>query len=279
MSEWRWRMRWTTRQARSMTTTSQAERAELLRSLHVPGDPLILVNVWDAVSASVVARAPGVRAIATASHAVSAAHGVPDGEGLTLEQALGAAERVVAATDLPVTVDFERGYARDTAELHDNVGRLIATGAVGLNLEDSTGDGLYSIDEQTARIAAVRDAATASGVPLVINARLDALSLAPEGWDDAALRAQAYLAAGADSVFVLGLTDEQRVRRAVELVAGPVAVIASPGAPPIRRLAELGVARVSLGPYALAIALAGLADAAETLTSGGSYPAGMSFAY
>lgn len=122
-----------------MTTPSPttAQKAEALSALHVPGDPLIVTNVWDAMTACIVARTPGVRALATASHSVAFALGVPDGEGMTVEQALDAARRITGSTELPVSVDFERGYASDAAGVRDNVARLIDAGAAGLNIEDS----------------------------------------------------------------------------------------------------------------------------------------------
>jgi 2-methylisocitrate lyase-like PEP mutase family enzyme len=123
----------------SAEITLTAQKAELLRSLHIPGDPLIVTNVWDAVTARTVAAAPGVKALATASHAVSFAHGVADGEGLSLDQALAAASLITQAVDIPVSVDFEKGYAKDVAALEHSIARLIAAGAAGLNIEDSVG--------------------------------------------------------------------------------------------------------------------------------------------
>ena len=156
--------------------TSTADKAELLLSLHVPGDPLILTNVWDAVTARIVAAVPGVKAIASASHSISDAHGVPDGGGLGRDAAVEAARIIVEAVDLPVTVDFEKGYGADAAEVEDSVAQLISVGGAGLNLEDSIGaprDGLYDIDTACARVAAARSAGEKAGVPIVINARVD----------------------------------------------------------------------------------------------------------
>ena len=262
-----------------MTTT--AEKAELLRSLHVPGDPLIVTNVWDAVTARIVSGAPGVKALASASHAVSFAHGVEDNEGLTLEQALAAASVITAATDLPVSIDFEKGYATDATELSNNIARLIAAGAAGLNIEDSLQSATgpqRSLDDATARVAAVRASATAEGVPLAINARVDTLASKGE-WSDAVARANSYLAAGADSIFFLGLGTEDLVKRALDEVNGPISVIAYPGAVPLTRLAELGIARVSFGPGTLGLTLAHLQAAATQLTALGDYPAELGFSY
>ena len=262
-------------------TTTTAAKAELLDSLHVPGTPLIVTNVWDAVTARIVAAAPGVKALATASHAVSFARGVPDGEGLTLDQALAAARTITGAVDLPVSVDFERGYAADATELEANIARLIEAGAAGLNLEDSTGPDagqLRSVETATERVAAVRRAADAAGVPLVINARVDALARGGS-FDDAVARANSYLAAGADVAFVLGLGTEELVRRAVAEIDGRVSVIANPTSVPLARLAELGVSRVSFGPGPLGLVLAHLQAAATQLTALGEYPEELGFKY
>lgn len=262
-------------------TTTTAAKAELLRSLHVPGTPLILTNVWDAVTARIVAGAPGVRALATASHSVSFAHGVDDGEGLTIEQALAAARVVTGAVDLPVSVDFERGYAADTTELEANIARLIEAGAAGLNLEDSTGPNageLRAAGEAAERVAAVRRASTAAAVPLVINARVDAL-VRGETFENAVGRANAYLGAGADVVFVLGLGTEELVKRALAEIDGKVAVMAHPASLPLKRLADLGISRVSFGPGVLGLTLAHLQAAATRLTALGDYPAELGFEY
>lgn len=258
---------------------TQLDKALLLDSLHVPGEPLIVTNVWDAVTARIVAAAPGVRAIATASHAVSYAHGVDDGEGLTLDEALDAARRVVAAVELPVSVDFERAYATDAATVQHHVEQLIATGAVGLNLEDSSGPtALYPHELAVARVAAVRRAGEATGIPIVLNARVDALVRGGTR-DDAVARANAYLAAGADVIFMLGVRDEESISWAIEEIDGRVSVIASPSAPPLATLAELGVSRVSFGPGPMGLTLAHLQAAAARLTALGEYPAELGFPY
>jgi 2-methylisocitrate lyase-like PEP mutase family enzyme len=253
-------------------TVNTAARATLLRSLHVPGDPLILTNVWDAATARTVAAVPGVRALATASHAISDARGVPDGEGLTLDQAIEAAAIVIASVDLPVSVDFERGYAPDAAGVEANVRRLAEAGAAGLNLEDSLDDAMRPLADQLERIEAVLAAAGASGVPLALNARVDSLNHG-EDFATATARANAYLSAGATSAFVLGLGTADLVGRAVAEIEGPVAVIARAGYLPLARLAELGIARVSVGPGSQGLTLSHLAAATATLTARGPYPA------
>jgi 2-methylisocitrate lyase-like PEP mutase family enzyme len=257
--------------------TTQVEQAELLRSLHVPGHPLILTNVWDAVTARIVAGVPGVRAIASASHSVSYAHGVPDGEGLTVEQALATARLIVDAVDLPVTIDFEKGYSPDVAGVKHNVSRLIETGAVGLNLEDSdSSTSLFDVDVATERVAAARAAGTS--VPIVINARVDALVRGGD-WHDMVRRANSYLGAGADVVFVLGLGREDLVKRALDEIDGKVSVGVGDRSVSLSRLAELGVSRVSFGPGTLGLTLSHLRDAVQQLTGLGEYPPQLGFAY
>lgn len=261
--------------------TSTADKAALLDSLHVPGTPLILTNVWDALSARAVAGAPGVKAIASASHSVSNTRGFEDGEGMNFDQALAAATSIIDAVDLPVTIDFERGYTRNLAKLRDSTTRLIAAGAAGINFEDSTGiekTPLFLLDEQVERIRTVRGAADAAGVPLVINARVDALVRGSD-WDDALERANAYLEAGASVIFMLGLGDEAAVEKAVAGVNGRVSTISGPNSVPLTRLAELGISRVSFGPYTLGLALAHLQAAAAQLTALGDYPQELGFEY
>jgi 2-methylisocitrate lyase-like PEP mutase family enzyme len=262
--------------------TSTAEKAALLASLHIPGEPLIVTNVWDAVTARIVAQARGVRALATASHAVSFVHGVPDNEGLTVEQALEAARLIASAVDLPVSVDFEKGYAPDAAGVQQNVARLIEAGAAGLNIEDSLESASGPLREPAdaaSRVAAARRAADEAGVPLAINARVDSLVSKPADWAGAIDRANRYLDAGATSIFVLRLPTEGLVERAVRDVNGPVAVIATPSSVPLKRLAELGVARVSFGPGTLGLTLAHLQKAAAALTALGEYPEELGFEY
>jgi 2-methylisocitrate lyase-like PEP mutase family enzyme len=259
--------------------TTRQEKAELLRSLHVPGDPLILANVWDSVTARIVSGVPGVKAIASASHSVSYAHGVDDGEGMTLDQALTAAREIVDAVDHPVTIDFEKGYAVDPGAVDVNVRRLIQTGAVGINLEDSAdGSSLFPLELAADRVAAAHRAGISSSVPLVINARVDALVRGSD-WADMVARANAYLAAGADCIFVLGLGSEDEVSRALADIDGKVSVISGATSVPLKRLAELGVSRVSFGPGMLGLTLSHLRDATAQLTALGEYPRELGFEY
>jgi 2-methylisocitrate lyase-like PEP mutase family enzyme len=230
------------------------DRQKLFRrflKLHRPGDPLILFNAWDAGSARAVADA-GAPAIATGSWSVAAAHGYADGEVLPLDLALANAERIAAAVDLPVSVDFEGGYGASPDEVWRSAGLLAQTGAIGCNLEDRyvRGDGLYALGKQAERIAAVRDATAPF---FFINARTDLFLKAPaEAHSDemahAVERCHAYAEAGAAGLFVPGLVNRDLIARLCERSPLPVNIMASPGAPDAEELAQLGVARISHGP-------------------------------
>lgn len=257
----------------------QRTLADAFRRLHQPdaGRILVLPNAWDAMSARVIEEA-GARAIATTSAGVAWALGRTDGEGLTRDQMINAIERITRVVRVPVTADVERGYGDGTpADVAETVRRVIGAGAVGINLEDAPGrDGaaLIEIDEQVARIAAAREAAAGEGVEIYINARIDpylAQAGAPEGrFDETVRRAQAYVAAGADGVFVPGVADAETIRALVAAVRVPLNVMAGRGAgPDIAALQALGVARVSIGP-SLTLAVMGQIRraAAEVLEQG-----------
>ena len=230
-------------------------KAQTFRSLHVPGDPLVLYNIWDAGSAVAVARA-GAKAIATGSWSVAAAQGYADGEEMPLDDALAVVARILARTDLPVTMEFEGGYAAGPAAVSANLRRLLALGVAGLNFEDQVvnGPGLYSIEDQVARLRALRLTADELGLQVFINARTDLfLKAAPEVdhaslVEEAIARAAAYAAAGADGFFVPGLKDRALIRQICDAVTLPVNVMVSGDPAQVRELAQLGVARISLGP-------------------------------
>jgi 2-methylisocitrate lyase-like PEP mutase family enzyme len=228
-----------------------AERAELLRALHQGPAPLILANVWDVTSALAVERA-GASAIATTSSGVAASLGYEDGEAIPVAEMLAAIARIATAVSLPVTADMEAGYRLEAPEL---VAALVGAGAVGLNLEDTDRandpSGLVDIGVQSSRLAAIRVAATTIGVPIVINARIDVF-LRSSGslearLEEAIRRAVAYVAAGADCVFPIGLVDADAIGRIAREVGAPVNVLLLPDAPPVAMLAELGVRRISVG--------------------------------
>jgi 2-methylisocitrate lyase-like PEP mutase family enzyme len=246
---------------------TQADKARLFESLHRPGDPLILFNAWDAGSAKVVAEA-GAKAIATGSASVAGAQGFNDAEALPLALALANAERVVAAVDLPVTIDFEGCYAVEPEAVAANMAKLAATGAVGCNFEDQVigGEGLHPVELQAARIRAAR---AAVGPDFFINARTDvflktrAQTHEPARIEEALLRAHIYAKAGASGFFVPGLVDLNQLQ---EICAGsplPVNFMAFPGAPAAEAVAREGVARISHGPFPWRLAMKALKEAAE----------------
>jgi 2-methylisocitrate lyase-like PEP mutase family enzyme len=217
-------------------------------ALHIPGNPLILYNIWDAGSAAAVARA-GAKAIATGSWGVAGAHGLGDGEKLPLDIALATLAEIVAVTDLPVSIDMEAGYGSDAAGVSASISRAAAAGAVGINIEDKDPVTriLFPVEEASARIKA----AAASG--LFINARADLFILTPAADHDVALvdqvveRAKAYADAGAHSLFAPFLRDAALIERLCKASPLPVNILMGAGIPDHKTLAGLGVARISHG--------------------------------
>lgn len=251
-----------------MTTADQATE---LRRLHTDPELLRLVNVWDVTSARVVADVPGVKALATASHSISASLGLQDGEQISRDAMLDVVAGVVAATDLPVTADLEAGYG-DPGE---TARRAIGVGAVGMNLEDQ----MAPLPDAIAAVEAVVSAAEAEGIPdFVLNARTDAFIRdrdRPRGdmLDDALERGRAFLDAGAPVVFVVGGLTEDEIATLVEAFGpGRLSLIAAPGGVEPTRMAELGVARVSFGPFSQSVALMALQDLATSVQNGGGLP-------
>lgn len=228
-----------------------ASNYETFAALHVPGDPVILYNIWDVGSALAVVAA-GAKALATGSHPVADANGWPDGQNVPLDFALANASRIVEAIQVPLTVDFESAYSASPDEGGANVARLKATGAVGCNFEDQVigGGGLHPLDLQVKRIAAIRQAV---GGDFYINARTD-LFLKTQTYDDALInqvveRGKAFADAGASGFFVPRLADPRQIERVVREVPLPLNVISFPGAPDKKVWADVGVARISHGPF------------------------------
>ncbi|MBW4709389.1 isocitrate lyase/phosphoenolpyruvate mutase family protein [Roseobacter sp. YSTF-M11] len=250
---------------------NQVEKANLFKSLHKKGDPLVLYNIWDAGGARALADA-GAKANATGSWSVAAAHGFDDGEAIPLGFALQIVERIAGTVDLPLTVDFEGGYAEQPAGITENVQKVIKAGAIGINLEDRVvrGQGLYAIPAQVDRIKAARAAADREGVPLFINARTD-LFLASDSDKhgmlvaDALTRAQAYADAGADGFFIPGLTQLPLIADIVESVALPVNVMMRGALETVASVAEVGVSRASFGPGPYVQSMSDLADRFRSL--------------
>jgi 2-methylisocitrate lyase-like PEP mutase family enzyme len=228
-----------------------ASRFEQFAALHVPGDPVVLYNIWDPGSAQAVAGA-GAKALATGSHPVGDASGYGDAHKVPLDYVFDNARRIIAAVDLPLTVDFEGAYSSDPEEGAANVSRLKENGAVGCNFEDQRvgGEGIHPLDLQVRRIAAIRRAV---GDDFFINARTD-LFIKGQGSPEALLdevveRGRAFAEAGASGFFVPRMADPRHAERVVRDVPLPLNLIAFPGSPPKSEWAAAGVARISHGPF------------------------------
>jgi 2-methylisocitrate lyase-like PEP mutase family enzyme len=248
--------------------TDLESRCDLLRSLHRPGDPLLLPNAWDVATARAVVAA-GYPVVATTSAGVAGALGYADHEGAPGDEMLAAAARIARGVDVPVTVDAEAGYGMEPAALVD---ALHSAGAAGCNLEDSdySDNSLRDPDRHAEWLRSVRQAASDAGYGLVINARIDVFlwpflggagagtqeELVPE----ALRRAKAYLEAGVDCVYPIVLCEADALRSFVSEAGGPVNVVRLPHAPPLAELAELGVARVSWGHLLYHGAMAGFGE-------------------
>ncbi|MFC9398695.1 isocitrate lyase/phosphoenolpyruvate mutase family protein [Streptomyces sp. NPDC057027] len=245
-------------------------KALLFRSLHDSAHPLALANAWDVVSARVI-EAAGAPAIATTSAGVAWSLGHPDGETLSPDRVVDLIARIVAAVDVPVTVDIEGGYGRDAAAVAGTVARVLEAGAVGINIEDGT----RPPAELRARLTAARVAAERAGASLFLNARTDTY---PFGLGDRATRledtlerARGYVDAGADGIFVPGVTDPATIAELAAGIPAPLNIMAGPGAPDVAELGHLGVARVSLGPGVAQTAYTATRHAAQQLYDTGDH--------
>ncbi|MGQ4385824.1 isocitrate lyase/PEP mutase family protein [Streptomyces sp. SAS_270] len=249
------------------------ESAVAFRALHVPGRPLVLPNAWDTASARIIEEA-GAAAVATTSAGLAWDLGAADMDRLDRDSALGAVERIAAAVRVPVSADVESGYAADAEGVGDTIRAVLAAGAVGVNIEDALYGAeapLRPVAEQAERIAAARAAADAAGVPLFVNARIDTYLRGAGKVEETLERAAAFLAAGADGIFVPGAVDPEVVKSLVEGVEGPLNVMVGPGAPSVAELAALGVARISAGAGLAQAAHAVVRRAARELLGEGTY--------
>ncbi len=255
-----------------MGVTSTVDKAVELQRLHADPELLLLVNVWDVITARVVADTPGTRALATASHSIAAAQGYPDGEQIPRDLMISTVARIAVEVDLPVTADLEAGYG----DAGETVRRAIDVGVVGANLEDQ----LKPLPDAVRAVEAAVAAGAKAGVPFVLNARTDAFLKAGDKdpaavLADAIERGLAYLDAGASTFFVPGRLDEPTVTRLVEALGRQtINVIAVPGSLDLDSLQRLGVARVSYGPWSQNVALTALATLAEDVYGGGRLPEG-----
>lgn len=250
----------------------QRDKAELLRRLHSGPDILILPNAWDAVTARIV-EAEGFPAVATTSAGCAAVLGYADGQHIPPEEMLFLVGRIARSVEVPVTADVEAGYG---SAVETALG-VIASGAVGINLEDMAGDTLLPLERQIETIRAVRAASGQRGVPLVINARTD-IFLAGHGDEKTRFartvdRLNAYRDAGADCLFAPGVSDAVMIGELARAVRGPLNILAGANSPSIADMKRLGVARVSLGSGTSRIALGALRRCVRELRDQGTYSA------
>jgi 2-methylisocitrate lyase-like PEP mutase family enzyme len=255
----------------------QKSKANAFRQMHRGPKILVLPNAWDVVSARVFEEA-GFAAIATTSAGVAFTLGYPDGQKISREEMLARVTRIARAVKVPVTADVEAGYGNRPEDAASTALAVIEAGAVGMNLEDGTGDAarpLADLPLQLERIHAVREAAMKTKVLIVLNARTDVYldQVGPEGtrYDEMLRRAVAFRDAGADCVFVPGVRDAETIGRLVKDVKCPVNILVGPGSPSVAELEALGVARLSVGSAIMRATLGVARRAAEELKASGTY--------
>jgi 2-methylisocitrate lyase-like PEP mutase family enzyme len=260
-----------------MDKTTQRQKAEAFRKMHDRLRILVLPNAWDVASAKIF-EAAGFRAVATTSSGVANSLGYPDGEAIPRDEMLAVVARIARGLEVPLSADIEAGYASDLEALKATIRAVLEAGAVGINFEDSMKGGaneLFPVETALARIKAVRETATAAGVPIVINARTDvflhAIGDKTSRFDHTVSRANAYLGAGADCVFVPGPAAAELIGKLTAAIQGPINVMVLPGMPSAPELEKLGVARVSMGGGPARAALTEVRRVAEELFRSGTY--------
>jgi 2-methylisocitrate lyase-like PEP mutase family enzyme len=249
--------------------TTHADKAEYFLSLHQASTPLLMPNPWDMGSAKVL-EALGFEALATTSGGFAATLGRLDGS-VTRDEAVSHAAAVAAAVDVPVSADFENGFADDPAAVAETVELGIGAGLAGCSVEDWSGTEIYDVDFATERVAAAAEAAHRGPVHFVLTARAENFIHDRKDLADTIARLQRYQEAGADVLFAPGVVAADDLRRLVDDVDRPVNVLALPGAPPVAELAEIGVGRVSVGSAFAWVALGGVVEAATQLRDNGVY--------
>jgi 2-methylisocitrate lyase-like PEP mutase family enzyme/predicted thioesterase len=255
----------------------QKKKAEAFRAMHQGAGVLVLPNAWDVASARIFEQA-GFGAVATTSAGVAFSLGYPDGQKISRDEMLGQVGRITRAVLVPVTADVEAGYGNRAEDAAQTARGVLAAGAVGLNLEDTSGDPtnpLADLTLQLEKIRAMRETAENAGVPLVLNARTDVYLLqvgpAEKRYDETLRRLSAFRDAGADCLFVPGLRDAETIARLVRDLNHPLNILGGPGAPAVPELQELGVKRVSVGSGPMRATLGQVRKIAEELKSTGTY--------
>ncbi len=259
-----------------MDAKTQQQYAKTFHGLHKKGDPLVLFNAWDVATAQAIAKTSP--AVATSSAAVASALGYADGEDVPLNMVTGLVSRMTATVSVPVSVDLEAGYGDTPDAAAESAVEILKAGAIGINIEDGLSGGkrqLVSLEQHASKIKAVRDAARKFGIHLFINARTDPFlrkfGSPDECLNETAKRAKAYADAGADGIFVPGLTDLALIEKLVQLTPLPVNIMVTQGIPEIPDLTRVGVQRVSLGPWPMMAAMRVVGQAAAAVVAGKQY--------
>ena len=255
----------------------RAEKAERFRKLHAGPRILVLPNAWDVASARILEEA-GYPAIATSSAGVAFALGYPDGQRISRDEMLQAVARIARGVRVPVTADMESGYGTTVKDMAETTKAVIAAGAIGMNLEDVTGDDESShvaLPLQVEKIRAIKETAASAGVPIVLNARTD-IYLMPIGevssrFERTVERLRAYHKAGADCVFAPGVSDRDTISRLVKAIGAPLNILISAGCPSLAELEKLGVARVSAGSAVMRATLGLVRRIGKDLMENGTY--------
>ena len=257
----------------------QQNQATIFRALHSGPEILLLPNVWDVASARLIEDS-GYKAMATTSAGIAFSLGYPDGQKISREEMLESIARIVRAVKVPLSADVEAGYGDKPEDAALTARAVVEAGAVGVNLEDATGDPerpLVDLPLQLEKIQTVRETVGELNVPLVLNARTDVYLLqvgdADKRYDEALRRLKAFRDAGADCVFLPGVRDRETIRRMVQDLGFPLNILAAPGSPSVPELRKLGVARVSLGSGPMRAAMGVLRGIADELKSAGTYAA------
>ncbi|MEO6831322.1 MAG: isocitrate lyase/phosphoenolpyruvate mutase family protein [Chitinophagaceae bacterium] len=251
---------------------NQSTKAKQFYKLHHSGKMLVFPNVWDSLGAHLL-ESLGYPAIATASAAIALSNGYLDGEIIPFAKVVPILRSIVESVEIPVSADIECGYYLNNEQFENNITQLLNTGIVGLNIEDfdSHSGLLLSIEEQSERISIIRKVADKIGVPVFINARVDIyihgdeFTTPEEKFAETVKRGLAYKMVGADCIFPIGIRQKDAIEKLISELKMPINILALPNIPDLKTLAEIGVARVSLGPGFLKIAMKAMKDLASKL--------------
>jgi 2-methylisocitrate lyase-like PEP mutase family enzyme len=258
--------------AQVVADSKQQEKAKQFYNLHHSGRLLILPNIWDCLGANLL-ESLKYPAVATASASVAFTNGYDDGQRISFDSVLAVLKKIVSSVNIPVSADIESGFAENDLQLKENIKQLLAAGIVGINIEDTDKktDSIWPAETQCEKIKLIKKISEEVGVPLFINARADVYLRGknfdtPESkFEEALKRGRAYKAAGADCFYPIAMTRQEDIKRMVEQLQMPLNVITIPGIPELTVLNEIGVARVSLGPSFLKIAIKAMKNLALKL--------------